>query len=68
MRPSAAADPPPDGFTPIFNGKHLAGWKIPEGDNGPWKVVDGVIDYDAQSQAKKDQHLRPEKQYGERSS
>jgi hypothetical protein len=61
----AAADAPPDGFTPIFNGKDLAGWKIPEGDNGHWKVLDGVIDYDAQSEAKKDKHLWTEKEYGD---
>ena len=35
--------------TPLFNGKDLSGWKIPAGDNGHWKVVDGVIDYDAES-------------------
>ncbi|MEA2734444.1 MAG: hypothetical protein QOE14_895 [Humisphaera sp.] len=61
----AAAEPPPEGFAPIFNGKDLAGWKIPEGDNGHWKVVDGVIDYDAQSQAKKDKNLWTEKEYGD---
>ena len=60
-----AADAPSDGFTPIFNGKDLAGWKIPEGDNGHWKVVDGVIDYDARSEAKKGKHLWTEKEYGD---
>ena len=42
----------PEGFVSLFNGKDLTGWKIPEGDGGHWKVVDGVIDYDAGSQAK----------------
>ena len=54
------------GFTSLFNGVDLSGWKIPEGDNGHWKVVDGVIDYDARSEApagKKD--LWTEKNYGE---
>jgi len=41
----------PAGFVSIFNGKDLSGWKIPAGDNGHWKVVDGVIDYDARSEA-----------------
>ena len=41
-----------DGFTSLFNGRDLAGWKIPAGDNGHWRVVDGVIDYDAESDAK----------------
>ena len=48
----AADNEAPAGFTSLFNGKDLNGWKIPEGDNGHWKVVDGVIDYDAQSEAK----------------
>src|SRR6266571_3599527 len=34
------------GFAPLFNGKDLAGWKIPPGDNGHWKVVDGVMRVD----------------------
>ena len=38
-------------FASIFNGKDLTGWKIPAGDNGHWKVVDGVVDYDAASEA-----------------
>jgi len=44
-------------LTSLFNGKDLSGWKVPEGDNGHWKVVDGVIDYDAQSEAKGDKNL-----------
>ena len=36
-----------DGFVSLFNGRDLSGWKVPAGDNGHWKVVDGVIDYDA---------------------
>lgn len=42
---------PPEGFRALFNGEDLSGWIIPEGDGGHWKVIDGVIDYDAQSQA-----------------
>lgn len=45
------------GYKPLFNGKDLTGWKIPEGDNGHWKVVDGVIDYDARSEAKGNKSL-----------
>jgi 3-keto-disaccharide hydrolase len=52
-------------FVSLFNGKDLSGWKIPEGDNGHWKVVDGVIDYDAQSEAKGDKSLWSEKSYGD---
>jgi hypothetical protein len=42
----------PAGFVSLFNGKDLNEWKIPDGDNGHWKVLNGVIDYDAQSEAK----------------
>ncbi len=53
----------PDGFTSLFNGKDLASWQIPEGDNGHWKIADGVIDYDALSQAAKDKNLWTVSQY-----
>jgi hypothetical protein len=56
---------PDEGFTPLFNGKDLSGWKIPEGDNGHWKVVDGTIDYDAQSEAKGEKHLWTEEEFGD---
>jgi hypothetical protein len=59
----ARADDPPKGFTSLFNGKDLTGWKVPAGDNGHWKVVDGVIDYDAKSEAKADKNLWTEKSY-----
>jgi len=60
--PAGAADLPP-GFVSIFNGKDLTGWKVPVGDNGHWKVLDGVIDYDAQSEAPGDKALWSEKSY-----
>jgi hypothetical protein len=49
---AAHAESPPSGFDSLFNGKDLSGWKIPEGDNGHWKVVDGMIDCDARSESK----------------
>jgi hypothetical protein len=52
-----------DGFTSLFNGKDFTNWKVPEGDNGHWKIIDGVIDYDAESEAKGDKHLWTEKEY-----
>lgn len=58
-----AADTAPEGFTSLFNGKDLTGWKIPEGDNGHWKVVDGAIDCDAKSEAKGDKSLWSQKSY-----
>jgi hypothetical protein len=56
-------DPPGDGFTSLFNGRDLTGWTVPAGDGGHWKVVDGVIDYDAQSEAKGDKNLWSDRKY-----
>ena len=53
----------PAGFVSLFNGRDLSGWTVPDGDNGHWKVVDGVIDYDAQSEAAKDKNLWSAKEY-----
>lgn len=53
----ASPDPVPEGFRTLFDGKSLEHWKIPEGDNGHWKVMEGVIDYDAQSEAEDDKNL-----------
>lgn len=61
----AADNVPPDGFVALFNGKDLAGWKVPAGDNGHWKVVDGVIDYDGRSEAKEDRHLWTDREYSD---
>ncbi len=61
----AADNQPPAGFVSLFNGRDLSGWKVPEGDNGHWKVVDGVIDYDAGSESKSDKNLSTEREYGD---
>ncbi|HSB12823.1 MAG TPA: DUF1080 domain-containing protein [Bryobacteraceae bacterium] len=53
----------PAGFVSLFNGRDLSGWTVPEGDNGHWKVVDDVIDYDARSESPKDKNLWSEKEY-----
>lgn len=52
------------GFVSLFDGKSFKSWKVPEGDNGHWKIVDGVIDYDAESEAPEDKNLWSEKEYG----
>ena len=49
----------------IFNGRDFSGWIVPEGDNGHWKVIDGVIDYDALSQAPGDKDLWTRKEYSD---
>ena len=54
-----------DGFTPLFNGRDLTGWKIPAGDNGHWRVVDGVVDYDAASEASGDKSLWSERAFAD---
>ena len=51
------------GYTSLFNGKDLTGWIAPEGDNGHWSVIDGVIDYDALSESTGDKNLWSEKEY-----
>ena len=53
----------PDGFVSLFNKKSLDNWKIPAGDNGHWKVIDGVIDYDGESEAKEEKNLWSDKAY-----
>jgi hypothetical protein len=61
-----AQEAPPAGFVSLFNGKDLSGWRVPAGDNGHWKVVGGVIDYDAQSEAAADdKSLWTEKEFGD---
>jgi hypothetical protein len=52
-------------FVPLFNGRDLTGWKVPAGDNGHWRVVDGVIDYDAESEATGDKSLWSDRAYGD---
>lgn len=49
----------------LFNGRDFTNWRVPAGDNGHWRVLDGVIDYDALSEAPGDKHLWTEKQYGD---
>jgi len=65
MGMSQSSDTPPAGFVSLFNGRDLTNWKIPEGDNGHWKILDGVIDYDAESEAKSDKSLWSTKTYGD---
>ncbi|MBI3264992.1 MAG: DUF1080 domain-containing protein [Acidobacteria bacterium] len=64
-RAQAAARAATDGFGPLFNGRDLSGWKIPAGDHGHWRVVDGVIDYDAESEAAGDKSLYSEREFGD---
>lgn len=56
---------PPEGFRSLFNGEDFTHWVVPEGDGGHWQVIDGVIDYDAQSQAPGDKNLWTEEEFGD---
>ena len=49
----------------LFDGKNLDRWTIPEGDNGHWKIVDGVIDYDARSEGKVTKDLVTKDEFGD---
>lgn len=60
---NAQSEDTPEGFVSLFNGNDLSGWNIPEGDNGHWKVLEGVIDYDAESESTGDKSLWSEKTY-----
>jgi hypothetical protein len=60
-----AENDPPAGFVALFNGSDLSGWKVPDGDGGHWKVQGGVIDYDAESEAKGDKSLWSEREFGD---
>ena len=59
----AADNVPPEGFTLLFNGKDFTNWKVPDGDNGHWKIANGIIDYDGKSEAKGEKSLWSEKEF-----
>jgi hypothetical protein len=61
----AIAESGPGEFRSLFNGRDLTGWRIPPGDGGHWRVVDGVIDYDARSQAPGEKDLYTEEEFGD---
>ena len=61
------------GFTLLFNGKNLDGWRQAagkkesldgktEGSNGRFKVADGIINFDAK--VKGDQYIETTKEFG----
>jgi len=53
-------------FEPLFTGLDLRGWRVPAGDNGHWKVVNQVIDYDAESESSEaDKSLWSEREFGD---
>ncbi len=64
MTPDASASAiniAPPGYKRLFNGVTLDGWKTSPKIIEHWKVIDGVIDYDALA----GEHLWTEKSYGD---
>lgn len=57
-RLSAGDNEPPKGFTALFNGKDLTGWKVVGGKPGHWTVEEGVLVYDGKAN-----HLATERDY-----
>jgi len=63
---TAGSEPPSgEGWVPLFNGNDLTGWKVPSGNDGIWKVVDGVIDCTPRSDLKGDNSLWSKKALGD---
>lgn len=56
--------PASQGFTQLFDGQTFTGWKVPAGDNGHWRILNGIIDYDGRSEAPDDKNLWTEREYG----
>jgi hypothetical protein len=48
---AAAQHPASQGWRPLFDGRDLSNFILPRGDNGHWKILNGVIDYDAASES-----------------
>lgn len=63
--PATPAATAQGGWTTLFNGRDFTNWKTPAGDNGHWKIVDGVIDYDGESEAPGEKHLWTERSFGD---
>lgn len=61
---STLMNQPPRGYKALFNGENLDGWKMHPESEGHWKVDQGVIDYDAQSEAPNgEKHLWTEESF-----
>lgn len=57
--PDKGLKKPPEGFTPLFNGKDLTGWKDIDKQGEAWKVEDGLLHYTG----KKGKNLATAKNY-----
>ena len=43
---TATAPPLPEGFTPLFNGRDLTGWRVTDKNRAHWSVKDGRLVHD----------------------
>ncbi len=56
----------PSGYSALFDGHSLEGWKVHPQSQGHWTVTDGVIDYDALSEAPgPEKHLWTQESFGD---
>jgi hypothetical protein len=55
---------PDEGFTSLYSGLDLRGWRSDPGHAGHWRAHDSVLEYDGKSTAK-DKDLWSEKSYGD---
>jgi len=53
-----------EGFTSLYSGLDLRGWRSEVGHTGHWRPRDSILDYDGRSTAK-DKDLWTEKKYGD---
>jgi hypothetical protein len=53
-----------EGFTPLYNGVDLCGWKAEPGHAGHWAPKDWILAYDGKSEAA-DKSLWTEREYGD---
>lgn len=53
-----------EGYTLLYNGVDLRGWKMQPGHQGHWQPKDWILAYDGQSEAE-DKNLWTEREYGD---
>jgi hypothetical protein len=53
-----------EGFTSLYSGLDLRGWRSDPGHTGHWRARDSILEYDGQSTAQ-DKDLWTEKEYGD---
>jgi hypothetical protein len=53
-----------EGFTSLYSGLDLRGWRLDAGHEGHWRAKDSILEYDGKSAAK-EKDLWTEKAYGE---